>query len=493
MMRKIILLVLLLLALPRTSDAQKRDDWRRQYEQFKQDRRREYNDFKAKANAEFAEFLKQAWKDYKPRDAAEAPIPVVMPVPQQLPAEHQAAPLPEAKPDLEKVRRISDPKPSAPARTASPAVPRASSELTLAFYGDAVAVPWSKALTPRLASVDEKGFSTFWSDLSDAGGDAAIAALAGYAEAHALNGWGFYQLVRKLSEQVYPADRTDERIAMQAWLLSQLKFKAQVAAAGNRLVLLLPFEEEVFGVPYLTLGDQRYYIYGYGNAPSGGYRTYDNQFAYADRRLSLVMDGKMRVGLETDMEIARWSALLGEPLTVHMGVGNIALLQDYPLIQNVIYYRQRVPDGISKAVLPVLRRKIADMNESQAAGFLLDLVQHGFEYITDEAAFGRQKQLFVEESFFYGRNNCKDRVGVYSWLVRELLGLDVIFVRFEGNAASNGISHIACAVAFKGQVAGDGYTYRGRRYVMCDPTYINAGVGRTMPCYKDSEAIVVTL
>lgn len=492
MNRKIFLLVLLL-SLPLMAGAQRRDDWRRQYEQFKQERRREYRDFKAKANAEYAEFLKQAWKDFKPRAAEEAPIPVVMPEPQQAPVQGPVAPLPEAKPDLEEVRRISDPEPAAPARPAAPEVPRASSELALAFYGDAVAVPWSEALAPRLNSVDEKGFSAFWTDLSDAGADAAIAALGDYAEAHALNGWGYYQLVRKLSEQAYPADRPDERIALQAWLLSQLKFKAQVAATSGRLVLLLPFEEQVFGVPYLTLGGERYYIYGYGDAPSGGYRTYEKEFAYADRRLSLAMDGRMRVGLEAEMEIPRWSALLGERLAVHMGVGNIALLQDYPLIENVVYYRQGVPEGISKAVLPILRRKIAAMNETQAAGFLLDLVQHGFEYVTDEAAFGRQKQLFIEESFFYGRNNCKDRVGVYSWLVRELMGLDVIFIRFEGNAASNGISHIACAVAFKGQVAGDGYTYRGRRYVMCDPTYINAGVGRTMPCYKDSEAIVVTL
>lgn len=502
-MKKIVTLIAALLLLSAAA-AQQRGDLRSQYEEFRQNRRREYQDFKAKANAEFAEFLKQAWKEYPSRDGEKAPIPVVMPEPERLPADRTVPPLPEAKPDLGAVRWIAggtdgapadarSGKPSAtPARPAAErTAPRGGEELALNFYGDALRIPWSGRMAPRLASVDEDGFSALWSDLSESWTDEGVKCLAAYAGEHGLNGWGIYRLVSKVSEEAYGSDRANERIAMQAWLLTQLEYRAQVAVRGSELVLLLPFAEPVYGVPYLTLDGMRHYIFGYG-APGGtGYRTYENRFAGAGRMPSLAMDGTMDVGLKTRMELTRWSKLLGERLEVPVSVGTVALLLDCPLTDGSVYYRQGVFSELASEVLGTLRRRIAGMQEAEAVGCLLHLVQNGFDYATDESVFGRQKQLFIEESFFYGRNNCKDRVGVFSWLVRELTSLDVIFVRFEGNAASSGVSHIACAVCFSGDVPGDAYRYKGRRYVMCDPTYINAGVGRTMPCYAGSEGIVL--
>lgn len=482
-MRKyVIMLTFVLFAL--TAKAQQRDDWRKQYEQFKQDRRREYQDFKAKANADFAEFLKQQWKVYNPQAAAPAPIPVVMPEPQRLPVEKPATdPLPEPKPDFDAIRQITN-KPATPAKPAG-------QELAVEFFGDPLRIPWSAGMTPRLASVDESGFSAAWSAFG-ARSDETVRYLDNYAAEHRLNGWGYYQLARKVSEQAYPVDRPNERIAMQAYLLSQLKFRAQVAVSGQRLVLLLPFREQVYSVPYLMIGPTKYYIYSYGHDRSAGYRTYENNFAYADQELSLAMDGTMNVGMKMELEVPRWSALLGEKFVTQIDVGNIALQLDYPVVDGGVYYRQGVSPRLAETVLGTLRRKTTDMDETGKVGYLLNLVQNGFEYATDDDVFGRQKQLFIEESFFYGQNNCKDRVGVFSWLVRELTGLDVIFVSYEGNAASGGVNHIACAVAFRGEVAGDAFRYKGGRYIVCDPTYINAGIGRTMPCYASSKGEIQT-
>lgn len=513
----------LLLGMLVPAAAQRNSDWRKQYEAFRQQRNREFQDFKAKANADFAEFLKQRWKDFRPNAAVDAPIRVVMPKPEQVPpAEPATQPLPQPKPDLDVVRRLADGAEKPAGQTAGGSGTSATSgrngagqganagsgrgssantggsvsgnastaasgtALSLDFYGDPLRIPWPRGLAPRLSTVGEEGFGAWWGALG-AETEAAADYLAQYAEQHRLNGWGYYQLARKVSEAIYPAERPDERIAMQVFLLSQWRFRARAGVCGNRLVLLLPFREQVYAVPYLLVGAEKYYIYSYGHDRSAGYRTYANDFAEADRVLSLAMDGTMEVGMKSRIEVPRWSALLGETFAPMMNVGNLALEMDYPIVDGEVFYRQGVPADLSDAVLGTLRRKIAGKSETQAVGYLLNLVQNGFEYVTDEEAFGRQKQLFIEESFFYGRNNCKDRVGVFSWLVRELTGLDVIFIRYEGNAASDGVSHITCAVGFRGTVEGDAFQYKGRRYVMCDPTYINAGIGRTMPCYASSK------
>ncbi|WP_290540539.1 hypothetical protein [Alistipes sp.] len=479
MKNHIILLLLLLVAAP--SPAQDYGQWRKKYDQFKEQRQKEYQDFKAKANADFAAYLKQQWKHYDRKSADAAPLPVIPPEPQTLPPQQPSPrPLPEPTTTPDEIREIADQSTPPATRPVTPVYKGRT--LALEFFGDSLTIPWSEEMTPRLTSSDEKGFSAVWGVWSSHSDD-CVRYLSAYADAHHLNGWGYYQLIKKLSEQAYTDRQNNERIALQAFLLSQLKFKAQVAANEERLVLLLPFKEQVYAVPYLVLDNSKFYIYSYGHNLGSSYRTYDNNFSYADRQLSLAMDGGMDVGLRQRMEVKRWSAILGEPFVAELPIGNIALQLNYPVIDGKVYYRQTVSPQLATQVLSTLRRKISGMNETQQVGYLLNLVQNGFKYATDDEMFGRQKQLFIEESFFYEQNNCKDRVGVFSWLVRELTGLDVVSVSFAATSRSKGVAHITCAVNFRGDVPGDAFNFRGKRYVMCDPTYINAGIGKTMPCY----------
>ncbi len=116
---------------------------------------------------------------------------------------------------------------------------------------------------------------------------------------------------------------------------------------------------------------------------------------------------------------------------------------------------------------------------------LLNFVQTTFDYATDQEQFGYERPLFGDESIYYPKNDCEDRSIFYSILVRDLLGLDVVLVHWPG--------HLATAVAFSETVAGDYFTLDGRRYTICDPTYIGASVGETMPQFKNESAKLVRL
>ncbi|MDE6002780.1 MAG: hypothetical protein K2G76_04710, partial [Prevotella sp.] len=41
--------------------------------------------------------------------------------------------------------------------------------------------------------------------------------------------------------------------------------------------------------------------------------------------------------------------------------------------------------------------------------------------------------------------------------------------------------HLAMAVNFPEEVQGDSFIHEGRRFTVCDPTYIGSDVGETMP------------
>lgn len=72
---------------------------------------------------------------------------------------------------------------------------------------------------------------------------------------------------------------------------------------------------------------------------------------------------------------------------------------------------------------------------------------------------------------------------LYRYLVRELLGLDVVLVDYP--------NHIATAVKFNVPVNGDYLMVGSDRYIVCDPTYIGAGIGRAMPQFRSTPGKVL--
>ena len=133
----------------------------------------------------------------------------------------------------------------------------------------------------------------------------------------------------------------------------------------------------------------------------------------------------------------------------------------------------------------VFRPYLKTQTTLEAVDFLLAYVQYGFEYALDTEQFGYEKPFFCEENFYYPKNDCEDRAVLFSFLVRHLLHLDVVLIEYPG--------HIATAVHFPTEVKGESVMYKGKRYVICDPTYIGASVGVEMTGFTPADRTVVPL
>ena len=110
---------------------------------------------------------------------------------------------------------------------------------------------------------------------------------------------------------------------------------------------------------------------------------------------------------------------------------------------------------------------------------MLNFVQTAFDYKTDEQQFGYEKYFYPEEVIAYPYSDCEDRSALFAWLVTEYTDAEVVGLQYEG--------HLATAVCFGNDVniSGDRFLYAGKRYYVCDPTYINASIGMTMPQFKN--------
>ena len=116
---------------------------------------------------------------------------------------------------------------------------------------------------------------------------------------------------------------------------------------------------------------------------------------------------------------------------------------------------------------------------------LLRFVQTAFVYRKDETQFGREKPFFAEETLFYPYSDCEDRSVLFAYLVRDLIGLEVIGLDYPG--------HISTAVKFSTEIKGDYIESKGKKYIICDPTYINASMGQCIPKYKNVRPDIISV
>ena len=117
----------------------------------------------------------------------------------------------------------------------------------------------------------------------------------------------------------------------------------------------------------------------------------------------------------------------------------------------------------------------------------MNFVQTAFDYKTDEQQFGYEKYFYPEEVIAYPYSDCEDRSALFAWLVSNYTDAKVVGLQYEG--------HLATAVCFgeDTDIEGDMFSYAGKRYYVCDPTYINASIGMTMPQFKDKMPKIIKM
>jgi hypothetical protein len=150
-----------------------------------------------------------------------------------------------------------------------------------------------------------------------------------------------------------------------------------------------------------------------------------------------------------------------------------------------VYANTPLDKSIKNTLYPSLKQAVEGMSERDAVNKILNFVQTAFVYEYDDEIWGHDRAFFAAETLHYPYADCEDRSILFSRLVRDLLGLDVVLLYYPG--------HLATAVAFSQDVHGDYLTYKNRKYIVCDPTYIGAPLGRTMPGMNNQEAQVIVL
>ena len=249
----------------------------------------------------------------------------------------------------------------------------------------------------------------------------------------------------------------------------------------------MPFDVPVYDRPYIELDGVQHFLITESGRDESGLQVMDKAFpseniaslrAAQQPRLAYVASGKRT------LQSSRYPTLV---LQAETNRNLIAYYNDYPKLVGAwdVYANASLSKEAKEQLYPKLRKLLSGKNELEKAELLLNWVQTAFEYKTDDEQFGGERSLFADETLYYPYCDCEDRSILFSVLVRDLLGLDVVLLHFPG--------HLATAVKFNSAVEGDYLDLNHGRFIVCDPTYINARVGMAMPNCLQQEVKVYTL
>ena len=528
------------------------ETWRQQaegeYKAFVTKNERDFQEYREKINADFAEFMKRSWEKVPVSQAIPAPkspdpvtppeakpgqkptadplpfakvtplptprpqpqpaAPIRRPDPQPKPVTHiptpvtppAAAPIPKQatpQPPVTPIPKqstpqaatpdpipVTPPKPQTVIPAPKPVMPPEKTAFSFLFYGTECTVTLDDTMRFSLADTSEQSVAEAWKILSSDRYNALIIDSLDLREKLNLSDWGYMNLLKAMSEKFIGKKAGNEAVLLQMFVLTQSGYKVRISRAGDQLALLVPFQDDICEYSYLNINGMKYYAM---NKDLKGQMFYIFNHEFPKEQYFSWQTGQPRLAVKLTSPKQFVSKLYPEiAVSVQVNQNLIDYYNDYPLSsQWNLYALAGLSETVKQALYPVLQRAIAGKSKTQAAEMLLNFIQTGFAYQTDDRQFGYERSFFADENFFYPYNDCEDRAILYAVLIKELLDLNVVLVHSPG--------HLATAVHFPENVTGDHLVVDGRKFIICDPTYIGANIGMVMDTYKQANLEVIKL
>lgn len=457
------------------------------YDNFLKEAREEYNNFREEANKAYADFLSAPWEPIHLEEL-------------ERPRENTRPPQPLKEDDnkrddhafrYDKVVKPIPPKPQPVPVDPVVVKPKPSDEwLSFTYLGNADRVRIPSLNQFNVRDVSENGVSSAWRELSKGDFDATLADCLDLRKKYNLPDWAYLNLLEIVAGKIYPSNKNAATLLM-AWLYSQSGYQMRLASEGNNnLVMMFATDHIIYG-SYYKLDGTNYYPYK--SNPSSlnlSHASFPNE-----KLMSLVLTSlpKTNCKLSNNPPSRQSNRYPEMKYEVSVDENLIEFFNTYPnsqigqdkMTRWAIYANTPLSGEVIEQLYPQMRQHLAAMSDREKVERILNWVQTGFVYEYDNVVWGGDRAFFPDETIYYPYADCEDRAILFTRLVRDLVGLDAILVCYP--------NHLSSAIAFNGAEEGDFITLNGRRFTVCDPTYINAPVGRTAKEFDNSSATVILL
>jgi hypothetical protein len=485
---------------------------RQQQEKFNRHRtqnKARFENYRDSLNSRYADFLEESWKQFTlftPEPAIKNPItapPVYdktkpQPAPEEIktPTPAPVAPAPKPTPPVVETPKPK-PTPVAPAPKPTPPVaetpkpkpipvapvpkPIPTFGISATMFGTIVQLSNLNVRPARLAGVAEKGVADYWRSLADIPHREIEKDAMRIKTELALNDWGLYDLLGEMFDTYVPNGSENEKVVFSVFMLNQMGYRAKIGRSGDELIPLIAFDNTVTNCMYFKYGEgsqARYYMINPRHKNLQKVATCAIDYDKGLKNMSLNISEAPKFA---SAPLVKELAFKGKTYTLNTNKNTTDFYKDYPCVEFSTYAAAPLDPLMLKSIEDVIRPEIADKSQVEAVNWLLHFIQNAFEYQTDATQFGYEKFFFPEETITSLYSDCEDRSILFTQLVRRLLDMPVVLIYYPG-------VHLATAVKFSDTTLSGDYIMVGdEKYLICDPTYINANIGMSMPDLRNSQ------
>ena len=494
-LRILSVIVLMLLVVATSAQSDKKAEFeaykakkQKEFAEYKSKKQREFDEYRRKKNEEFAAYVRKKWEGFrgaapkpKPKDEDKPPV-VIKDEQKQQPIKDNPVPI---KDTVKPPKPEPKPEPIAPIQE----MPKPTEKWqSFTVFGTDMKGRFEDKQRFKLNAVNEAAVADCWQKMAGQDYDNTVHDCLQLRDTKKLSDWAYLNMLQKMAEQC--VGRGNEATLLTAYVYSQSGYQMRLGMTGQTLRMLYASRHAIYDEVYFTLEGQNFYVWNGSerslNICSVGFPKETALSLYLPKAQSLAVSTTAKRTLSSE----RYPQIKAQ---VSVNKNLIDFYNSYPssmiggnFMTRWAMYANTPMDATTKNELyPTLRKHISGLSEKEAVERLLNWVQTAFVYEYDDKVWGHDRAFFAEESLYYPYCDCEDRSILLSRLVRDLLGLKVVLVYYPG--------HLATAIHFTNDVRGDYLVLGGQRYTVCDPTYIGAYIGMTMPGMDNSKATVILL
>ncbi|MFV0419388.1 MAG: hypothetical protein ACK5KT_11740 [Dysgonomonas sp.] len=373
-------------------------------------------------------------------------------------------------------------------------------EVNIPFFEKELSLNVDSDTRFSLSSISEFQVSWAWKKLTATSFSTIIEGTDKLRKELLLNDWGVYMLISQLADQIFAEKQTDEKKVFMAFMLTHAGYNVKLARSGRgtgneaRLHLLIPFKTKVN--QWETTIDNKVYYTWTGKEKeklNATYTSTDDIYSYrknlklAKADLNLTIKDVPSIGTVTMQKTIESKSKYLQEVKIAWRSSLTNFYDTYPSTVLPIYANTPLSVATRKSLQLSFDTAINSMSERELVEQLLFWFYHAFQYKLDE----EERPLFSEQTVKSLYNDCEDRAVFFARILKEIVGVDVVLVVYEGEKGK--ISHVATGVHFGEKLNGVSTPHNGKEYMICDPSDKRCVIGSTLDEYRNSKNKIIEL
>lgn len=293
-----------------------------------------------------------------------------------------------------------------------------------------------------------------------------------------LNDYLKFEFICAYLDSKFPDSALSPKLSAAHYMITNKGFNARIAVTSQtgEPIVLIPAAQQLYGITYLKLNGQNFYILGNRDAKIIGqtFATCDlPKVAQEGKKFDMTIEGLNLPVKERKFDISHKDMHLTGVVNENL----MPVVYRYPQMETSDYAISCLDKNLRDDLVRQVREQLGGKEKLAATNQLLQFVQEGFEYSTDDDFHGFEKPYFLEENLFYPKNDCEDRAIFYTYLLWNALETENQLLAFPG--------HESASVTIPGvEIKGTSYMHDGKRYYISDPTYIGSSTGQCMRSFE---------